>query len=106
MTVVCNRADCSFCGKNGFCTKDILIMQPQGICNEWYNRDGIPYANQMSTWLEKEFEQYDKRNTDNIESSGDNDIRDIADDINSSDNVDTETTVQENEKKEEEVIGN
>ena len=86
MTVVCNRTDCSFCSKNGLCTKDILIIRQQGLCSEWYNRDGIPYAQQMSTWLDKEFEQYNNRDTKDVSN--------------------IETTVQENEKKEEEVIGN
>lgn len=104
MTVVCDRADCSFHSKNNFCTKEVLFMRPQGICSEWYTKEGVPYTQQMSTWLEKEFKQYDKRNTDSIENSGDNDVRDITDNTNSSDNVNTETAVQENEKKEEEVI--
>ena len=102
-TVVCKRTNCTFISKNGFCQKDYVFMTPQGLCTEWYSDQGIPYREQMSEYLRKEFEAYDKRNIDNSKDDMATAENNTADNINSSSDGGDITASEETKETEEEV---
>ena len=105
MQVVCEKKECTFCSTNGFCQKDFVFIRPFGVCAEWYNKQGQPFVEQMSEALRKEFEAYDKRNSNNTESDMDTDKVNIDGNIDGGSDGGDKTADNEIKEKEEEVIG-
>lgn len=104
-TVVCKNINCTFVSKNGFCQKDHVFLTPQGYCAEWFTDQGMPYREQMSEYLRKEFEAYDKRNINNDKDNMVIAENDTTDDINSGSDGGDKTAVEETKEIEEEVSG-
>jgi hypothetical protein len=102
--VICKRTDCTFISKSGFCQKDHVFLTPQGFCNEWFSDQGVPYREQMSEYLRKEFEAYDKRNINDTKDNMATAENDTTDDTNSSSDGGDKTAVEEIKETEEEVI--
>ena len=103
-TVVCDNINCTYRSKNKFCMKDFVFINKFTSCNEWFSDQGVPYREQMSEYLRKEFEAYDKRNINNTKDNMATAENDTTDDTNSSSNGESETANEEIKETEEEVI--